>query len=359
MTGQGGAGTGAPTTTYLSLAGDAGDDTLTGGNFGDALAGGPGNDTLNGAGHAGTSWGDAASYFAATGPVSVNLANHTGGGATEGTDTLIGIESVDGSDHFGDTLIGDGNANHLIGRGGSDTLKAAGGADLLTGGRGVDSMEGGTDADIVSFYGEPDAVEVDLGFQKASTFDGSETFLSIEGAIGTAYADTLTGTNGPNYLAGAEGVDAILGLGGDDRMSGGGGNDALSGGAGNDSILPDDQGPVGNDVAHGGTGVDTVNYSTAPTGVVVNLSTGTTSGGAGSDSVPGFENVIGSQHDDLLTGDGKPNVLQGLDGKDSLNGRSGDDTLLGGPGVDALNGGPNTDSCDGGGQPGDTSDECE
>ncbi len=59
-------------------------------------------------------------------------------------------------------------------------------------------------------------------------------------------------------------------------------------------------------------------------------------------------NVIGSNDDDVLTGDGGANILNGLDGNDQLFGLGGNDTLIGGAGDDVLAGGGGTDSIDGG-----------
>src|SRR5262249_30384322 len=64
----------------------------------------------------------------------------------------------------------------------------------------------------------------------------------------------------------------------------------------------------------------------------------------------GFENLIGSQFDDVLTGtDGitteiygeiADNVIQGLGGNDRIDGLAGNDRLDGGTGNDVLTGGP-------------------
>ena len=63
----------------------------------------------------------------------------------------------------------------------------------------------------------------------------------------------------------------------------------------------------------------------------------------------GIENLVGSDHDDTLTGDDGGdhegvNVLRGLAGDDTLEGGGGNDILEGGAGADMLDGGEGTDS---------------
>ena len=76
----------------------------------------------------------------------------------------------------------------------------------------------------------------------------------------------------------------------------------------------------------GGLGIDTLDYSAATTGVTVNLNTGTAHG-VGSDTLSGFENIIGSAFADDLTGDSGNNVIRGGPGNDVLEGGAGTDTL--------------------------------
>ncbi|TPL91884.1 DUF5801 repeats-in-toxin domain-containing protein, partial [Mesorhizobium sp. B2-3-12] len=59
-------------------------------------------------------------------------------------------------------------------------------------------------------------------------------------------------------------------------------------------------------------------------------------------------NIIGSDYNDTLTGDGSANVFYGGAGADILNGAGGNDTLIGGPGSDTLTGGAGNDLLIGG-----------
>jgi len=60
------------------------------------------------------------------------------------------------------------------------------------------------------------------------------------------------------------------------------------------------------------------------------------------------EHIVGSNHDDLQTGDSVDNILHGGAGNDILIGGAGNDTLIGGDGNDLLIGGPGQDTLTGG-----------
>ncbi len=87
-------------------------------------------------------------------------------------------------------------------------------------------------------------------------------------------------------------------------------------------------------------------------GVTINLVDGAARGGDADGDVLGddIENVIGSDHNDALTGTNTQvaNSLWGLGGNDVLRGRDGVDKLYGGPGDDELDGGDENDVLEGG-----------
>ena len=87
---------------------------------------------------------------------------------------------------------------------------------------------------------------------------------------------------------------------------------------------------------HGGDGTDLAYYYASTSGVTVNLSTGTASGGeAEGDSLAFIEIVYGSNAaSDNLTGDAAANLLYGFGGNDTLDGGAGNDTMVGGLGND-------------------------
>ena len=122
----------------------------------------------------------------------------------------------------------------------------------------------------------------------------------------------------------ADQADILRGLGGNDLLFGGSGNDTLDGGAGADTLI-------------GGPGMDAADYSSSTAGVNVNLLTGLGSGGdAQGDILGGIESLVGSTHDDVLTGDGATNTLDGRSGNDTLKGGAGNDTIDGANGIDTI-----------------------
>ena len=92
-------------------------------------------------------------------------------------------------------------------------------------------------------------------------------------------------------------------------LEGGSANDALVGGGGNDFF----EGRRGADAIAGGGGIDTVELSLLRASVGINLATGLGSGGdAAGDTLTGIENVLGSDQDDILTGNGGSMPCPGL-----------------------------------------------
>jgi serralysin len=153
-----------------------------------------------------------------------------------------------------------------------------------------------------------------------------------------ALFEDLSGVSGgDDILYGAAGNDQLYGQTGDDRLEGGKGNDRLDGGAGNDVLI-------------GGVGNDTAEYDTATAGVTVSLAitTAQATGGAGVDTLSGFEQLSGSAFNDLLSGSAGDDFLWGKDGNDKLAGGGGIDGLDGGNGDDTLNGGDGDDTLTGG-----------
>jgi Ca2+-binding RTX toxin-like protein len=96
---------------------------------------------------------------------------------------------------------------------------------------------------------------------------------------------------------------------------------------------------------NGGAGIDSAYYTTAASGVKISLASTTVqvTGGAGSDTLIGIENLLGGGFADILTGSVAANVLNGGAGNDVLSGGSDNDTLIGGAGQDQLTGGIGSD----------------
>ena len=151
----------------------------------------------------------------------------------------------------------------------------------------------------------------------------------------------INGTAGNDTIVGGADFDIIRAGAGDDVIDGGAGADKMSGEDGNDTFI----GGAGADYMSGGTGIDTVDYGASAAAVVVNLNTGTGSGGdAAGDTLVEIENLVGSQYHDTLFGNARDNRLSGGAGNDRLSGGDGADVLIGGSGNDLLVGGQQADT---------------
>ena len=281
------------------LWGGMGNDTLQGGEGDDRLIGGPGGDTLDGG-----PGSDTADYAKSDARVHVDLQRPFDtqdddpgpvyGGHAEG-DSLQSIENIWGSS-YSDQLMGNHVANMLFGRGGNDQISGRLGNDSIWGHAGADYLMGG------------------------------------------AGRDKLFGGSDDDYLMGDGGNDLLMGQAGADVLNGGSGDDSLEGGMGADDL-------------HGGAGIDIAAYTMSEEGVTINLGApkepSAEGGDAMGDTLDDIENVRGSMHKDMLTGDDNPNTLFGNMGDDTLMGGDGKDKLYGGKGNDELDGGDGDDTLSG------------
>ncbi|HWC31806.1 MAG TPA: calcium-binding protein [Actinomycetota bacterium] len=196
------AGTGASSVMY----GNRGNDRMFGGDGFDTLLGLEGNDRL----HGGPGNFDVASFLFADNPdgVSANIADGTATG--EGDDTLVGIESLQGSGGP-DVLVGDAQFNVFYPM------------------EGDDSVFGGPGGDLVSFIFAPRAVTADVFFGQA-TGEGTDSLVSISDFQGSRFGDTLTGDPFENQLFGEAGNDTLSGGASDDLLDGAEGTDTGDGG---------------------------------------------------------------------------------------------------------------------------------
>jgi len=316
LTGDAVNGTGNELNNHIT--GNSGNNTLMGGDGADTLDGGIGTDT--------------ASYTGSAAAVNVSLvANATNTGGDAAGDVLSNIENLIGSNH-NDTLTGNAGNNKLEGGNGNDTL---------IGGAGADTLDGGDGNNTASYTGSSAQVNVSLSLVAGATNTGGDAagdvLNNIDNLIGSDHNDTLTGNTGNNKLEGGKGNDTLIGGLGNDSLDGGDNDDILIGGAGADSL-------------NGGTGNDTASYTGSAVAVNVSLVAGATNtgGDADGDVLSNIENLIGSDHNDTLTGDVGNNKLEGGNGDDTLNGGDGADSLTGGNGNDSLDGGTGNDTLDGG-----------
>ena len=147
---------------------------------------------------------------------------------------------------------------------------------------------------------------------------------------------SLDGTTGANTLIGGLGNDDLLSYGGKDFLDGGAGDDEIIGDIGNQKMLGGDGNDLfdprsGRDFVNGGAGVDTVLYELSAIEVTVDLGlkgAQKSKGDAKGDKLISIENLIGSSHNDKLTGNGLANELTGGEGRDILKGGGGADAFI-------------------------------
>lgn len=248
-------------------------------------------------------------------------------GTGDGTNTLV-LKGTGSSDWWGavidnikveqisGTIV---DNDYLEGGGGNDSLVGGEGRDWLEGGAGRDKLDGGDGVDVAVYTNSARGVKVDLEKGTGSGGEASgDRYESIENAHGSAHGDKLYGDEGTNRLVGRDGDDKLFGREGDDTLLGGRGADHLD----------------------GGDGRDTAEYDWSTSSVEVDLTTGEGSGGfAEGDTLIDIENLVGSDHDDVLTGDEGANRLFGGEGNDVLKGMSGNDIILASAGADKIDGG--------------------
>jgi Ca2+-binding RTX toxin-like protein len=202
--------------------------------------------------------------------------------------------------------------------------------------------------------GEPVMIDVGtfglIGDNKDNIIKGTSGSDYIKGLGGN---DKLYGGDGSDYISGDDGDDEIYGEDGIDRIYGGAGNDLMFGGrdrdfmyggAGDDRIFGEEgddhiEGGEGADYMDGGEGKNTLSYGDSKIGVRINLATGDASGGdADGDQFKNFQNLGGSEFNDILIGDDKDNYINGEGGDDEIHGGAGNDKLFGATGTDRLYG---------------------
>lgn len=322
------------------LYGDAGDDKLYGRKGHDLLDGSKSGSNLIDGGEG----NDTASYSVhGQGVTASLLTNKVAKG--NGTDTLVSIENIAGTDH-NDTLTGDDNGNRLLGKKGVDTIDGGKGNDFIDGGAGADTLIGGEGNDTVSYGSSTTSVTVNLNDQSNNAGD---TLSGFESVLGGSAADHLIGNSQTNSLIGGDGADVLEGKAGNDTLIGGKGNDTLKGGADNDRL----SGGEGVDSLDGGDGADTLDFSLSGHDSELSLHVDLQDNKAYSvaangaktllDNFSNMEAIVGGDKDDYLLGDNNANSLEGGKGNDTLSGRGGNDILVARDGIDQLSGGADKD----------------
>ncbi len=278
-----------PTSPFPYRFGTSSHDNFTANSSRESYFGSTGTDTVN--------------YENSTSRVSVDLTRGQGRGGSADNDTYSSIENVVGSD-FDDILTGNNASNTLHGGGGDDRFVGSKGNDQLFGGDDVDTV------DTVDYSNDDKAIDANLTAHRVNkgAGNGIDRIDGIENVVGSNYGDELTGDEKDNGLNGGGGNDTFFGSKGDDTLIGGEGDD------------------------------DTVDYSDNDQAISANLArnTVTKGDGNGTDTISTIENVVGSDFDDILTGDEKDNELDGRGRNDTFYGSKGNDTLIGGDGFDTV-----------------------
>jgi Ca2+-binding RTX toxin-like protein len=295
----------------LIVNGDAGDDTLDGGNGNDLIDGGADDDTLNG-------------------------------------------------DAGNDTLKGGTGTDKMAGGAGNDVYFVDSDQDLVTENakEGIDRVESSVSftlsANIENLTLAGAAAISGTGNELANIIDGNDDNNGLNGLGGN---DTLNGAGGNDSIDGDDGNDLLNGGNGDDNLFGEAGDDTLNGNDGNDTL----DGGAGNDRMTGGKGDDTYFVDSAKDTVIESANQGV------EDTVQSSINYTLGAHLEFLellgdadlngTGNALDNGIFGNAGRNSLNGGAGDDFLEGdagddilicGAGNDVVNGGAGFDVIDGG-----------
>ena len=193
-----------PGVTSGAVRGEAGNDTLVGGESADLLEGGSDNDKLVGRGGDDALHGGAGDDLILAGLGSDVV---TGG---DGTDTISG----GGGD---DDLSGDGAADVLAGQDGSDLLEGGAGNDTLDGGDGNDTLEGGDDNDVLRGRAGEDELAGGLGLDfltggaDADVFVFRTTAHAGTGAVRDQILDFEQGVDLINVVSMSPGVFAFVG----------------------------------------------------------------------------------------------------------------------------------------------------
>ncbi len=127
-----------------------------------------------------------------------------------------------------DKITGNAADNVLDGGGGKDTLDGGAGNDTLMGGSGADTLKGGAGFDWVSYAAAASAVSVDLVTGGKAGDALGDQYVGVEGVIGSAFGDTISGDAAANVLQGGAGGDALAAGAGADTLYGGDGADTFA-----------------------------------------------------------------------------------------------------------------------------------
>jgi Ca2+-binding RTX toxin-like protein len=323
-----------------SLVGGAGNDSMVGGIGSDTLVGGDGNDSLVGGAATDSMVGGSGNDTFVVDSAADIVSDDSGTDEVQSSITYTlgdGVENLllTGTGDF----VGRGNAldNSITGNTGNNLLDGGEGTDTLIGGSGNDTFVVDSTADIVSDTSGTDEVQSTISYTLGAGVENLVLAASSNiNGTGNSLSNSITGNGGNNTLDGGAGADTLDGGVGNDSLVGGMGNDLLDGGMGNDLL----DGGEGADSMLGGSGDDTFVVDSAADIVSDDSGTDEVQSSISYTLVDGVENLLltgtgdlagtGNEVDNLITGNGGNNTLQG----NTTYGLNEIDTLTGGAGND-------------------------
>ena len=159
-----------------------------------------------------------------------------------GNDTIMGGNSAD--KFYGgigdDLLIGNAGRDKLEGGAGNDEISGGAGNDKIAGGSGADTLDGGSNNDNISGGDDDDLIYAGSGNDNVNGNSGDDTIFGGSGN------DRLVGANGNDIIDGGAGRDTMIGGAGEDSFvfRGYSGLDEIRDFSGNDLIEMYFSGPV-------------------------------------------------------------------------------------------------------------------
>ena len=165
-----------------------------------------------------------------------------------------------------------------------------------------------------------------LDFSGLTSAENGDVVIDLSAHTGTDF--NVIGSNYDDAITTADGNDTISSGDGDDTVDGGAGADSLDGGNNTDTVVYD----AADTLVSGGAGVDTLDASGAAAGVTIDLND--------TSVFQAFENLVGSDFADTLTGNVDANTIEAGAGDDIINmglQLNDDDVVDGGEGFDTLN----------------------
>lgn len=283
----------------------AGDDTIFAGDGDDYVSDQAGSDVMD----AGAGW-DVLSYYEANWSTAADGGIYLDAEAGLVFDPWGFTDTIEGFEEYRDTSYHD----ILQGRATDEDFWVNRGNDEIDGRQGYDWL---SYADAHRF-GATRGISVNVATgQVRDSWNGTDIFTGIEAIRGTRFADIFTGSSG------------------EDNFVGGAGKDAFSGGSGTDWLGFWSNGWN----SDGGKGV------TVDLGLTIEV---INDGYGNAENANGFENLLGSQFADKLSGNAVANAIWGDEGNDTLAGAGGDDFLFGEAQRDSISGGDGNDFLVGG-----------